>query len=270
MQNFMLYFSIAADYVFAMQKSAPSGCRNRMDVMEAMIRIAVVDDEDVFEKMVSERIRDYLQDKPFGLEIRTFRDGAAFLAKCRTETFDLVFLDIDMPQLTGIEIAQRLRMKQADTELVFVSNKEELVYETFQYTPFRFIRKSRFELEIGEALECYLIKRRNQSMMYGFSTEQGSKLVNAIAVRYIEVRSHKLTVHLQETAFTANGNLSDVEKEIGQCGFIRIHKSFLVNFRSIDLINHREVLLDDGRSLPLSRGRQEAVKLALMRFSRGL
>ncbi len=238
--------------------------------MKNTISIAVVDDEKVYEEIVSTKVSAYLQDQQFAFEVHTFSDGTAFLEKCHTEQFDMVFLDIDMPEISGIEVAQRLRLKHADAEIVFVSNKEELVYETIQYTPFRFIRKSRFEMEIDEALECYLVKRRTRGLMCDFSTEQGRKVVNAISINYIEVRSHKLTVHLQDTSFNANGNLSDVEKEIAQCGFIRIHKSFLVNFRCIDLINHKEVLLDDGSMLPLSRGKQEAVQLELMRFSRGL
>ncbi len=238
--------------------------------MENMIRIAVVDDEEVFVQTIANRIRVILNNANVNFELQSFTNGTALLEKCNCSHFNLVFLDIDMPEVTGIDIAQKIRMKQSDTEMVFVTNKDDLVYDAIRYTPFRFIRKSRFEMEIEEALENYLAKRQNQKISYLFSTEQGKRPINVIGVLYIEVQSHKLTIHQQEGVFIANGNLSDVEKEITKYGFIRIHKSFLVNFRCINLINQREVILDDGTALPLSRGKLEIAKMELMRFLRGI
>lgn len=240
------------------------------DGLEHRIMIAIVDDEDVFAEKIHEKVDEFLRNIGMDFEIRIFTDGTALLDSRSDVRFDLVFLDIDMPKITGIDIAKKLREMQADTEIVFVTNKDDLVYETIRYTPFRFIRKSRLELEFEEALETYLAKRRNQAATYFFSVEQGKKLTNVISIIYIEVQSHKLTVHLQDDSFTANGNLSDVEKAIAPYGFIRIHKSYLVNFRYINFINQKEIILDDGNKLPISRGKLDSAKLALMRFSRGM
>ena len=136
--------------------------------------------------------------------------------------------------------------------------------------PFRFIRKSRFSQEIGEALENYLRKRREQKAMYFFSVDDGKRPVNVVSLIYAEVQSHKLTVHCEEESFEANGNLSDVEKAIAGYGFVRIHKSYLVNLRYISLIRKSEIILDDGTSLPLSRRKLESVKMELVRFARGI
>lgn len=114
----------------------------------------------------------------------------------------------------------------------------------------------------------YFIKRNHQKAIYFFSTEQGKKPINIVDIVYIDVKSHKLTVHQQDGIFSANGNLCDIEKEISQYGFIKIHKSYLVNFRYINLIHQKEVILDDGNILPLSRGKLETAKMELMRFSR--
>ena len=173
-----------------------------------------------------------------------------------------------MPQITGIDIAKKLRIKLESTEIIFVTNKDEMVYDIIQYTPFRFIRKSRLEIEIEEALETYLKKKNHQNAIYFFSTEQGKKPVNIVTIVYIEVKSHKLTIYEQDKVFSANGNLNTIEKEISQYGFIRIHKSYLVNFRYINLICQKEVTLDNGNTLPLSRRKFESTKKELMRFSR--
>ena len=70
--------------------------------------------------------------------------------------------------------------------------------------------------------------------------------------------------------FIANGNLKDIENEIAEYGFIRIHQSYLVNFQYINIIKQKEIVLDNGQSLPISRGKYENVKMQFVRFSREL
>ena len=238
--------------------------------MEQHIRIAAVDDEPIFTAMVKETIEAHMKNAGEDYKMQIFSGGNELLSSDREKPFDLVLLDIDMPQITGIEIARELRMKREDTAIIFVTNKDELVYETIQYTPFRFIRKSRFSQEISEALENYLRKRREQKAVYFFSVDDGKRPVNVVSLIYAEVQSHKLTVHCEEESFEANGNLSDVEKAIAGYGFVRIHKSYLVNLRYISLIRKSEIILDDGTSLPLSRRKLESVKMELVRFARGI
>lgn len=238
--------------------------------MEQHIRIAAVDDEPIFTAMVKETIETHMKNAGEDYEMQTFSGGNKLLSSDREKPFDLVLLDIDMPEITGIEIARKLRTKQKDTAIIFITNKDELVYETIRYTPFRFIRKSRFAEEIGEALENYLRKRRDQRAVYFFSVDEGKRPVNVVSLIYAEVQSHKLTVHCEEESFEANGNLSDVEKAVAGYGFVRIHKSYLVNLRYITLIRKNEIILDDGTSLPLSRRKLESVKMELVRFARGI
>lgn len=236
----------------------------------AMIRIAIVDDEKAMVEMINREIKSALISFNIQCEISQFTDGNVFFQSCIESRYDLVLLDIDMPQISGIDIAQKIRTKQTDTEIIFVTNRDELVYDTIKYTPFRFIRKFRFDMEISEALESFLKKVESNKKTKLFSTEHGKKVVAITDILYIEVGSHKLTVYMQQECFVANGNLKDLEKEISQYGFIRIHQGYLVNFRCINIIGQKDVVLDDGTKLPLSRKRIEESKSKLMRYSREL
>ena len=238
--------------------------------MEEKIYVAVVDDEEVMANIISNRVREYLHNQIIAFDLTTYTDGASFLQQCKSTHFDLIFLDIDMPDITGLDIAHKIRMKQSHTEMIFITNKDDLVYDTIRYTPLRFIRKSRLDLEFEESIASFLVKLQNQKAAVLFSTDQGKRPVNVITVMYIDVQSHKLTIHLPDEVLTANGNLSDVEKLIKNYGFIRIHNSYLVNFRYISLINQKSVILDNEAVLPLSRGKYQTAKMELMRFSRGI
>lgn len=236
--------------------------------MEHPISIAVVDDEEAFAQSLKARITAFLTQQQIPAEVAVFTSGHAMLDSCIAVQYDLVFLDIDMPDVTGLDIARKLRMKDTPAELIFITNYDNLVYDTIRYAPFRFIRKSRLAAEFEEALQAFLAGRRSRMTTFFFLTEQGRRPVNAADVVYVEVQSHKLTVHLPDEVFLAGGNLSDVEAVLAEHGFLRIHKSYLVNFRYISRISYKEIVLDDGTALPLSRGKLESVKRDMMRWTR--
>ena len=233
-----------------------------------MIRIVVVDDDKIILDSIGNAISAVMKKHEAEFEILTFDNGKSLLKSYSERRFDILFLDIDMPDVTGIDIAKKLRSYNDTAEIIFVSNKDEMVYETIKYSPFRSIRKSRFESEINEAIENYLEKKSKQRHSIFFSTEDGKKAVVVNDIVYIEVKSHKLTVHTILCAIEANGNLKNIESEIAEYGFIRIHQSYLVNFRFIDVVRQKSVVLDNEETLPLGRGRYEDVKMSLMRFSR--
>ena len=76
------------------------------------------------------------------------------------KTFDAYFLDIDMPQLDGITLGRHLRERAPNAAIIFLSNKEEMVYSAFRVKPLRFLRKNRFEAEIADAVQAVLLSLR--------------------------------------------------------------------------------------------------------------
>ncbi len=233
-----------------------------------MIQIAIVDDEEIILHAFHDKIRDILSEKTENFEISNFSDGKDFLERCLLNNYDIIFLDIDMPEITGIDIAKAIRKYNVSSEIIFITNKDEMVYASLRYAPFRFIRKVKFEDEIQEATESVLHKIAKKSEVFLFSTISGKRKEYVTNILYIEVKSHILTIHTQEAQFEARGNLKDIESRLVQFGFIRIHQSYLVNYKYINLVKQKVVVLDSGIELPLSRGRSEEVKKKLIFFSR--
>lgn len=242
------------------------------DIMEyrgdEMIRIAIVDDEKIILNSIHKKIEKILYDLNVEFEIQDFTIGKIALKEITEKEFDIIFLDIDMPEVSGMEIAKIIRMQEENIDIVFITNKDELVYDAIKFAPFRFIRKSRFDEEIPEALHNFIDKLHRSKSLYIFSTSNGKKAVQPVRIRYIEVSSHKLSIHLLNESFITNGNLKDIEEVFCTYGFIKIHQSFLVNFRFINYIKRNEVILDNGTVLPLSRSRYEKTKFEYMRLSR--
>ena len=132
-----------------------------------MIRIAVVDDEQIILNSIHKKIERILYDLNAEFEIQDFTSGKTALKEITEKVFDIIFLDIDMPDISGMTIAKKIRM-QENLEIVFITNKDELVYDAIKVVPFRFIRKSRFDEEIQEALHEFIAKSNSRKSFYTF------------------------------------------------------------------------------------------------------
>ena len=98
-----------------------------------MIRIAMCDDETMFLQTYQKKVSELFQEHNVDCKIDTYTDARRFLEDCEKTSYDLIFLDIDMPGLSGIQLASKFRDKGLDTTLVFVSSHDDFVFETFRY-----------------------------------------------------------------------------------------------------------------------------------------
>ena len=133
-----------------------------------MIRIAIVDDEQIILNSIHKKIQDILNELNIEFEIQDFTSGKTALKEITEKVFDIIFLDIDMPDVSGMTIAKKIRIQEENLEIVFITNKDELVYDAIKVVPFRFIRKSRFDEEIQEALHEFIAKSNSRKSFYTF------------------------------------------------------------------------------------------------------
>ena len=232
-----------------------------------MLRVAVCDDELIINNVISNTIREFFAKKGEVLELHTFLSAENLLNECTNKSFDIIFLDIDMPDMSGIEFATKLRKYDEQTEIVFISNRDDLVFSAIKQSPFRFIKKSEMQ-ELEEALEALYEKKRRSEVVFDFPTLYGKVSKKLVDIWYVEVYGHDLVIHLKDNSFQSKGALNTLEKQIGKDGFIRIHNSFLVNYRYIFAINSKDLTLDNFKKLPVSRYRMDDIKIKLQMFSR--
>ena len=113
-----------------------------------LVKFAVCDDERDMADLITVKLREYY---PGECEIKCYVDGASLLTDSRSESFDAFFLDIGMPGLNGMELAGKIRDKNQNVKIIFVTNKDELAYKGYVYNAFRYVRKSNLEQELCEA-----------------------------------------------------------------------------------------------------------------------
>jgi DNA-binding LytR/AlgR family response regulator len=227
------------------------------------MKIAVCDDEN----KIVEEITSYIK-KDFPVsEVRTYSNGESFLAASE-ERPEVLLLDIDMPGINGMEVAAALTREKVSTLIVFVTAHDELVYDSFKYHPFAFVRKKFLEEELKTVLsdcEKQLVSRNKN-----FVFQNASKLVTLSQsdILYFEGQANYLAIHTTSDEYKMRSTMAGVEKELEDSDFLRIHKGFLVNLEHIRVLKTEELELDNGTVLPIGKSYSEAAKKSILKYMR--
>ena len=225
------------------------------------LRILVCDDDPVFAARLGGWLRENTA-RDLHPEVRECTDPTA-LGDGELSEYDIIFLDIDMGRSNGIDTARRLRRLQARALLIFVTNYVEYSPDGYEVNAFRFLLKSQMEAKLPsyykDALQ--LLQRRDAVFTYSLNGE--TCRVKLRDVLYLESRGRLLCLHTQapdrgETSFY--GKMEEEERRLAESGFVRVHKSYLVNMAHIRRLNYAEVLLDDGTALPVSQRKYPTIR----------
>ena len=229
------------------------------------MKFAVCDDEREVADLVAEKLREFYPDE---CEIKCYTDGDSLFADSARELFYAFFLDIGMPTLDGFSLAEKIRADNPFAKIIFVTNHTELAHIGYLYGAFRYVRKFALDEELREAAQSLKREFDMQSEFLLLRTPRGEIAKSVKDIRYFEVKGHQVTVFFDDTEERVCGTLNEYEQRLKDIGFIRIHKSYLVNFRFIEYVGKTTVTLTDGSTLVLSRNRVAETKRKLLIFSR--
>ena len=239
------------------------------------INFAVCDDEEIILDAVYSRVFTIFKRRgmaAFGLKFlssRQMRDY--FLQADEASKPDIVFLDIDMPELNGIELGAMIKENSPKTEIIFVSNRYERVFETFNIHPFGFVRKNNFSTDISNTLKAYIDGHVNAANYFVIQQENKSvtrKLPINEIVYVKSMRSHQIICMVGGEEIDVKMTMDELEKGLIEHGILRTHKSFLVNLKYITRIESTGIELTTGAKIDVSRRKVGEIKAALMKYLR--
>lgn len=234
------------------------------------MEIAICDDEKLFIGVLSEKLSEAMNKNHIKYNITAFLNGSELISSLNdpSNRFDVVFLDVDMPGANGEDVAEYIISSKKSIPVIFVTNHDDFVFSSFKYRPFGFLRKSHVDSELEEAvirLDNYLSKS-GQCYTFTFQGKLISLPYNKI--KYIEAYGHEVIIHTTDADIRTTRSLSETEKALSSYGFIRVHKSFIVNTRFIFSVERNNIILTDNNSLPVSRTKNEEIKQAMIKFAR--
>lgn len=233
-----------------------------------MIQIAVCDDEKQVLNEISNKVQNAFAD--FNCPTEMFKTDNPFelLEHLNSNMVDVLFLDIDMPSLNGMDIAQTLMYNEIKTLLIFVTSHDALVYQSFKYHPFGFIRKSHFDEEIETVVNEIVVELQKKSEYLTFKTNEGFFKVLFSDILYFESESNYINLYCTDKQYRFRSTITSLEQELASKGFIRTHKGFLVNQQHIFAIKGDDIELSDRKLLPIGRTNRDSIKKTILRYMR--
>lgn len=237
-----------------------------------LLRVAICDDDVFALELIRDAVQKVMNQKKVQGEIRCFTKVKDLEKKMTTYSFDLLLLDIDMPETDGISFAKRLRDAKSQVDIIYVSSREDRVFDSLKVNPFGFIRKNRFLEDVPSVLGLYLERRGSEkSPRIVLQIENRTEAVEVKNVLYIEgarkVQQIYITGH--DKPGEIRYSMQELEDELKPAGFLRVHKGYLVNYRHIRVFEGSDVLLDNGQRIPVSRRKLQEIKEAYMDWMRG-
>ncbi|MFU0827966.1 MAG: Stage 0 sporulation A-like protein [Lachnoclostridium sp.] len=234
-----------------------------------IVQIAVCDDEMIFLENFIQQITTQFLKADMEICVKSYTNGTSLLEECRKIPFDVLFLDIEMPDISGIEIAETIRAVNPFVNIIFVTNQDDMVFQSIHYKPFRFLRKRYLEDELPEAIHALAKKIRSENQYYTIKFNNSFKQIRITDIIYLESYKHDIFLYTKDEKYRIRSKMERMEKELEVYGFIRVHSGFLVNYRYIYSIDKTKIVLSNKKIIPVSRYRLKNVKQKLQLYSRG-
>lgn len=235
------------------------------------MNILLCDDEEFYREKIRETLTHIMEEEGIPLTLTVCADGSEVLVHCETEDIDGVILDIAMPGLSGFEVAEQLQASYPELPLLFFSNKEELVYCSYEYHPFWFVPKSRMS-DLPGILRKFVQKIRellDDAIYVEIMLKRSSMRIDLKRTLYFESAGHNVKMQeYNEKTTPFRARISDLERQLTRFHFVRCHEGFLINCRGVQELCHSYALMRDGREIPISRGRMNQTKSAFLRYLR--
>lgn len=217
-----------------------------------MVRMLICEDDDGFREKLRSELESALASAGVRAKVHAHGSmegiGEPILNGC-----DIAFLDIDFTgkDYNGLDIARKLRAARKDAVILFVTNFIEYAPEGYEVQAFRYVLKSEISRKLPEYL--HLALEQLQAVRQTIKIQINGELIDIplAEILYIESQQHMVTVYARKT-YSYYASLSALERQLEPHGFLRIHKSYLVNMARLKKYQCKEAVLDDGTVLRVS------------------
>ncbi len=239
-----------------------------------MINIALIDDNlndlNTLKSFIDKYTESDELDSHIEVNITTYNDPTLFLNENNFK-YDLIFLDIEMPKINGISLAKRIREKDSNVGLVFITNMAQYAINGYEVSAIDYILKPLdyydFALKFNKIIN--FVKRNISNYIYLKSVENNLIKVDVNEIIYVEIFSHYLIYHLENREIKVRGTISEAENNLSNYYFSRISKSFLINLKHVINIKLDNVLLTGNIELIISRLRKKDFLEAFYKYLGG-
>ena len=230
------------------------------------LKIAICDDDASQREYLTRAVAEWAKKNRHLTEVKQYIDAKSFLFDYSEDKgFDILLLDIEMPEMNGIELAKTVRRENSTVQIVFITGFYEYFSDGFDVSALHYLIKPTDERKLFTVLDKAVdnLTYRQRSVL--LATVDGEVKVSLADILYIESENVYIIVHTVHGDYRTRMALTKFMEQLDET-FFKVHRSFVVGLRYIKKITRTEVIMTNGASIPISRGLYDEVHAALIKY----
>lgn len=233
-----------------------------------MIKIAIVEDEAAVRDQLTDYVRRYTRQYGTEFEVTCFTDGDEILENYRP-AFDIIFLDVEMKRLNGMETAQRIRELDDDVLLIFITNMAQYAIKGYSVGALDYVLKPVPYFAFSQQLQKALGQLEKWERHYlAVVVDGGMRRLDAAEIYYLESEGHKVHFYTEKEDFIVPGTLKNYEEKLVGRAFARCNSGYLVNLAQVSGVQ-QDMVQVGPYALQISRPRRKAFMAELADYIGG-
>ena len=232
-----------------------------------MIRIALCDDSPEYSQRTAAQLEQWSVQRGVNILLDTYDNGDALLNALSKRNYDLIFLDIIMPMLSGIETCMEIRKENRQTKIILLSVSPEFGVDAFRVKANGYLLKSQDPTRLFEVLDEHLAESVENSEFIVAKTLTMVKKVPLSSIRHIEAQNKHVLIYTSDgDVVTSTTTLHNIAEELKLPCFFQCHRSYIVNMNFISSYTKSEIVTDGGQTIPISRNVTKEFQSAYFSF----
>lgn len=230
-----------------------------------MIRIAIVEDDKNYIVELKTMLLKYEHESNQKLIITVFEDGEDIVYDYKAD-YDIILMDIEMHFMDGMTAAAKIREKDNEVVLIFITNMPQYVMEGYKVDALDYVLKPLTYFALSQRIDRAISRMKNRTTSFiTILLPNGVQKIDINKIYYIEVQNHDVIFHTVDGNYTARYALRLLEKKLENESFFRCHKSFIVNLAYVDSFQNNDIYIDK-QVIQVSRGRKKEFVDALNNY----
>lgn len=227
-----------------------------------MIRIAVVDDENNICSFVEKCLFNLSKKYAINIEVDVFSSGEDLMNIINETFFDVIFLDIKMNDLSGMDVSKLIRstMGNEATQIVYISGNTEYAIEAYDYDPLHFLSKPLSEEKIEKTFVKLIRKLNLNSEAFTYKIGHDTFKTAIKDILYFESNKRKIIIHYGDKKDEFYGSLENILQQLNKYNFLLIHKSYLINPIHVRKCTYESVEMPNHIVLPIAQSKRKEIR----------
>ncbi len=238
-----------------------------------MLSVAICDDEPIVVNQIKEILASYSAEKNLEINTVEFYNAETLYAYLKHNNCDLIYLDIKLDKMNGIELGHKIRENYRDyiTKIAYISAEEGYDRELLDVQPLKFLPKPLSKAEVTEVVDKVLIAKSQLEgrQFFTYTKQKNIYRVPLNDIIYFECQNHNMRIVTVTGSDEYYDTMANVMDKINRESFLLIHRSYLVNFENIRKAEFDSLIMTNGDVLMISRLKQKSIREQIKRLMRG-